>query len=64
MYPGERHPKPTVGVKTMIIVAAAAVPHWRTRARIDALNIDLSAPGGKTTLLAESVVASELYLFC
>ena len=61
MYPRERNPKPTVGVKTMIIVV---VPHWRTRARIEALNIDMSAPSGKTTLLAESVVASELYLFC
>ena len=36
MYPRERHPTPTVGVKTMIIVAAAVVPHWRIKARIDA----------------------------
>ena len=36
---GERHPKPTVGVKIVIIAAAAVVPHWRPRAGIDALNI-------------------------
>jgi hypothetical protein len=51
MYPRERHPKPTVGVKTMMIAAAAVVPHWRIRAKIDALNIEMSAPGGNTTFL-------------
>ena len=48
-YPRERHPKPTVGVKTMMIVAAAVVPHCRIRAAIDAKNIERRALGGNTT---------------
>lgn len=46
----------------MIIAAAAVVPHWRMRAKIDVLNIEMSALGGKTTFPAGSVAASELSL--
>jgi len=55
MYPRERHPTPNVGVKTAIMAAAAVVPHWRIRAKIDAWNIEVSAPGGNTKSLAGRV---------
>ena len=67
MYPRERHPSPTVGVKTMMIVAAAVVPHWRMRAIIAALNIELNAPGGNTTFFSEGrvgVIPKADFLFC
>lgn len=48
-YPRDLHPKPTVGVKTVMAVAAAVVPHWRIRAKIDAIEIERSAPEENTS---------------
>jgi len=61
-YPREQHLKSTVGMKTMIIAAAAVVPHWGTSAKIDALNIETSAPGD-TALSAGLAGTSETGLF-
>lgn len=64
MYPREQHPKPTVGVKTTMIVAATAVPHWRIRAITAALNIEARAPGGNTTFPSRVGMALKADLFC
>jgi len=37
-------------MKTMMIVAAAVIPRWRTRVKIVVLNIEMSAPGGGPTV--------------
>ena len=55
MYSREQHPKPMVGVKTMMITAAVVIPHWRIRAKNDVLNIEINTPRGNTMSSAGGV---------
>ena len=67
MYPRERHSKPSGGVKTKMTAAATVIPHWRTRAIIAAVKIEVNAPRGNTIFFSEGRVgmaAEADLLFC
>ena len=60
IYPKEWHPRPMVGVKSIMIAAAPVIPNCRTRPKIDAPNIETSAPGGNRPLSVDGNTPSSV----